>query len=134
MLIGFLISTQLLYLNSYTDTSCTNFRFMYNIHTNYSDERNVLHSTKKIPFDRQTWTLNRAVIPTGEINTDKVPVGWTLLPAASNLPLLNDSDVIETEFSQKEFKKGRPCGGLPSKPSCVMLHRMTHHFSSYYKS
>lgn len=107
---------------------------MYNRHTSYDDERNILHSTKKIPFERQTWTLNRAMIPTGEMNTDKVPVGQTLLTAAPNLPLLNDSDVIETEFSQKEFKKGRPCGGLPSKPSCVMLHRMTHHFSSYYKS
>lgn len=75
MLIGFKISTQLLYLNSYTDTSRTNFRFMYNIHTNYNDECNILHSTKKIPFERQTCTLNRAMIPTGEINTDKVPVG-----------------------------------------------------------
>lgn len=107
---------------------------MSNIHTNYNDERNILHSTTKTTFERQTCTLNRAMIPTGEIKTDKMPVGQILLTAASNLPLLNNTDVIETEFSQKEFKKGRPCGGLPSMPSCVMLHRMTHHFSSYYKS
>ena len=100
-------------LKTYTDTSCTNFCFMYNIHTNYNDECKTLHSTKKVPFERQTCKLNRAMIPTGEISTDKMPVRWILMSAASNLPLLNDSDIIETEFSQKEFKKGRPTTFLP---------------------
>lgn len=75
MLTGIIISIKMTYLNSYTDTNCTNFCFMYNIHTNYNDERNILHSTKKITFERQTCTLNRAMIPTGEIKTDKMPVG-----------------------------------------------------------
>lgn len=64
-----------------------------------------------------------------------VSLQWSLLTAVSTLPLPNETDAIETDEqnSVKGNQKGRPCGGLPSKPSCVKMHRMTHPFSSYYK-
>lgn len=79
------------------------------------------------------------MIPTGENKSLKNCVylyNGSLLTAACTLPLSNETDAIETDEQNSvkgNLKKGRPCGGLPSKPSCVMMHRMTHPFSSYYK-
>lgn len=39
---------------------------------------------------------------------------------------------IDEQNSVKGNQKGRPCGGLPSKPSCVSCTGR-HPFSSYYK-
>lgn len=76
------------------------------------------------------------MIPTGEMTGIRhyyTSIQWSLLTAVCTLP--NEIDAIETDEqnSVKGNQKGRPCGGLPSKPSCVKVHRMTHPFSSYYK-
>ncbi len=86
---------------------------------------------------REGWDGSIAMIPTGEVkpSTDCLstmhPTDRSLHPPSVQWNRCNRNGW--TEFSQREFKKGRPCGGLPSKPSCVMMHRMTHPFSSYYK-
>ena len=55
---------------------------------------------------------------------------------ACAFPLSSVTDATETDEQNSvkgNLKKGRPCGGLPSKPSCVKVHRKTHPVSSYYR-
>lgn len=47
-------------------------------------------------------------------------------------PTSQETKTIDEQNSVKGNQKGRPCGGLPSKPSCVSCTGR-HPFSSYYK-
>lgn len=80
---------------------------------------------------QKPWSLQVKLKSVTDCLSTMDPTDWSLHPPSVQWNRCNRNGW--TEFSQREFKKGRPCGGLPSKPSCVKVHRMTHPFSSYYK-
>lgn len=70
------------------------------------------------------------MIPMVEISM--APLLIILCTESLSLPPPKKQKTIDEQNSVKGNQKGRPCGGLPSKPSCVSCTGR-HPFSSYYK-
>lgn len=71
------------------------------------------------------------MIPMVEISTEPLEI-LILCIEFPFPPTAHETKTIDEQNSVKGNQKGRPCGGLPSKPSCVSCTGR-HPFSSYYK-
>lgn len=72
------------------------------------------------------------MIPMVEISTEPLEILIFMHWIPLSPPTAHETKTIDEQNSVKGNQKGRPCGGLPSKPSCVSCTGR-HPFSSYYK-